>query len=205
MSPTSGTSRSTQVCLQLRAVAKRPHHSRRLLRLVWLLMTCLSAPAALEADETEPNMDLTPFVKLLDPLLTERGYERVGPGWYRRHEDSVLKIDLQPAKYAPGPYVNLSVSYRRYGTATEFADLKFQVTTRLQSLVPDPAYLVEITDLGSDIPAEEREASLRHLILTYGLPWLEGLVKLENARAFLAQGTSQAVFVVPEARGDLRP
>ena len=129
----------------------------------------------------------------------------MGLCWYRQHEDSVLKIDVQPARYAPGPYVNLSVSYRRYGTATEFADLKFQVTTRLQSLVPDPAYFAETIGLGSDVPAEEREASLRYLILTYGLPWLEGLAKFENARLFLAQGTSQAVFVVPEARADLKP
>ena len=150
-------------------------------------------------------MDVTPFVKFMDPLLAERGFVRVGLGWYTQHEDSVLKIDVQPARYAPGPYVNLSVSYRKYGTATEFADLKFQVTTRLQSLVPDPAYLVELTDLGSDIPAEEREAALWHLILTYGLQWLERLVKFENARVFLAQGTNQAVFVVPEARADLKP
>ena len=87
----------------------------------------------------------------------------------------------------------------------ELTDLKVQITTRLPSLVPDPAYLYELTDLGNDIPEKEREEALRSLILTYGLPWLEGLVKFENARGFLAQRTSQAVFVVPEARADLSP
>ena len=155
--------------------------------------------------ETEAIMDMTPFVKLMDPLLTERGFVRACLGWYRSHEDSVLKIDLQPARYAPGPYVNLSVSYRRYGTATELTDLKFQVTTRLTSLVPEPAYLVELTDLGNDIPEDEPAETLRHLISTYGLPWLDGLTSFESARAFLALRTSQAVFVGPEARADLRP
>lgn len=150
-------------------------------------------------------MDVTPLARLIDPLLTERGFVRVGLGWYRQHEDSVLKIDLQPARYAPGPYVNLSVSYRRYATATELTDLKFQLATRLPSLVPDPAYLYELTDLGTEIPEQEREQALRSRILTYGLPWLEGLAKFETAREFLSQRTSQAVSVSPEARADLRP
>jgi Domain of unknown function (DUF4304) len=159
-----------------------------------------------EAAETETIMDtVAPIVAIIDPLLTERGFVRSGLSWYRQHEDSVLKIDVQPAMYAPGPYVNLSVSYRRYGTAAELADVKFQVTTRLQGLVPEPAHLAELLDQQNHMPDADRGAELRHLILVYGLPWLEGLARFETARSFLAQRTSKAVFVVPEARADLQP
>ena len=172
---------------------------------MYLLAACLFVPAASAAAETEGTMDETRLVELIDPFLREQGFVRLGFSWHRQHEDSILKIDVQPAKYAPGPYVNLSVSYGRYGTATELTDLKFQVTTRLVSLVPDPPSLLELTDLGNGFPEEERQEGLRYQILTFGLPWLDGLTKFENARAFLARRTSEAVFIVPEARTDLKP
>ena len=149
-------------------------------------------------------MDERRLVELMDPFLRENGFVHLGFSWHREHEDSILKIDVQPAKYAPGPYVNLSVSYRRYGTTTELTDLKFQVTTRLVSLVPDPSYLLELTDLGNGFSDGERQEALRYQILTFALPWLDGLVKFENARAFLARKTSEAVFIVPEACADLK-
>jgi hypothetical protein len=155
--------------------------------------------------ETEVTMDETRLVELMDPFLREQGFVRLGFSWFMQQEDSILKIDVQPARYAPGPYVNLSVSYRRYGSATELTDLKVQVTTRLVSLVPDPPHLLDLTDLGNGFPEEERQEGLRYQILNFGLPWLDGLMKFEDARGFLARKTSESVFIAPEARVDLKP
>jgi hypothetical protein len=181
-------------------------HFRSLLAAVLLnIATCNLADAA-EAVETESPMNSVTIIEtIFDPLLTERGFVRSGLSWYAQREDSVLWIELQPAKYAPVPYVNLSVSYRKYGTVADYKDLKFQVTTRLEGMVPDPAHVAELLDPQYSISNEDRAAELQGLIVMYGLPWLEGLARFDTARSFLERRTSKAVFVVPEARGDLQP
>jgi hypothetical protein len=149
----------------------------------------------------------TAIANLLDPALVERGFVREGRNWYREHLDSILLINLQPATHAAGPYVNFGVYYRRYGrmAARPRAD-DCQLLTRLEGVIPlaDALRLDDLVNPGSELPETERHDTLQRLVLTYGLPWLEGLVRFDGARDFLALRTSEAVHIAPSARSDLR-
>ena len=76
--------------------------------------------------------------KVLDPVLVARGFTRSGYNWYREHPDSILLINLQPAKYSPGPYVNFCVYYRKYGNLTRPTDVDCHLRMRLEAKVHGP-------------------------------------------------------------------
>jgi hypothetical protein len=157
-------------------------------------------------DETSMGADRsTTVLEILDPLLVEQGFFRKVRDWFREHEDSVLLVNLQPARFRGGPYVNFCVYYRRYGNVTRPKLTECQLYTRLESVVPTPdaVRVDELVDPDSKIPDDDRRAELQRLVLTYGLPWLDGLVKFDTARDVLARRTSKGVFVAPLARPDL--
>lgn len=101
--------------------------------------------------------------------------------------------------------MNFGVFYRRYGDITGPKLTECQLYTRLESVVPTPDALRAdaLVNPDSEMPDDYRAAELQRLVLTYGLPWLDGLVKFDTARDFLARRTSKGVFIAPSARPDL--
>jgi hypothetical protein len=108
---------------------------------------------------------------------------------HRDHEDSILLIDLQRAKYVAGPYTNFGAYYRRYGTDSRPKLTDCQVYTRSEDLIPTSEIfrLSDLVNPDTNIPDADRSRELRQLVLNFGLPWLEGLVSFDGARDFLVR------------------
>jgi hypothetical protein len=163
--------------------------------------TLVAPPAAHESLDMRKAADAV--ATLIEPILAERGFVRQGLRWYRREEDSVLVVDVQAARFSPGPYLNFGAYYHQYGSLEMPPLAECQVWTRLNSLVPDPRRVDELLDMSKAIDAEQRGTELRETIRRYALPWLEGIRTLDDAKAFLSLNTSKAVLILPVARPDL--
>jgi len=144
---------------------------------------------------------------IIDSALTARGFARSGLRWFRDEGESILLVEIQPARYAPGPYINFAVYYRHYGEPPRLHSADFHVNTRLESVVPLECVLRvdSLVDPNSALSDEARQIDLNAWVVEYGLPWLAGLTRWAEARAFLARRTSKGVFIAPAVRSDLEP
>ncbi len=144
------------------------------------------------------------IAEILDPSLAEQGFVRSGGRWYRYKEESVLVIDVQPARYSPGPYINLGVYYYKYGSQRQPDIVDCHVDTRLTSLVANPRRGDELLDPTNSIPYDARRDELRAMIQGSAMPWLQSMARLDTAKAVLAN-SPKAAHIAPIARADLRP
>lgn len=136
-------------------------------------------------------------------MLREAGFTRSGLSWYRPEKDSVLLVNVQSARYSPGPYVNLGVYYFKYGDIDKPDIVDCHVTTRLNRLlsVADAFRQNELLDATNEITDDVRRPELQNMIRSYALPWLEGLARFDEARSFLeSRGVGH---ISPAARSDL--
>ena len=142
---------------------------------------------------------------LIDSSLKEQGFIRKGLSWFHYEQESISVINVQPAAYAPGPYINLGIYYYRYGDADTPDIVECHLDTRLTSVLPKEQAFREITllDLTNDIPTEVRRDELQALIRAYGIPLLAKLASIDAARVVLSQ-TPTIVHVAPTVRADLR-
>jgi hypothetical protein len=144
------------------------------------------------------------MAQLVDPMLKQNGFVRRGLHWYRHEHESVLVVDVQPARSAPGPYINLGVYYFKYGDRQDPKIVDCHVDTRLTSVVPNPLRGDELLDVTNDISDDVRREELGNMFQLYAIPWFEGMLRLDTARAFLASNPKVA-HVAPVARADLKP
>lgn len=144
------------------------------------------------------------IAKILNPALVELGFVRNGNRWLRYEEESILVVDVQYARYSPGPHVNLGVYYHKYGSerAPEIVDC--HVDTSLISVIPNPRRGIELLNPKNDLPQEVRRDELEVAVRSYGLSWLQSMARQETARAILAQNPA-AAHVSRVANDDLRP
>jgi hypothetical protein len=144
---------------------------------------------------------ISSFVEILDPVLKAYGFSRKGNNWYRNNDDSIVMVSLQASW--PGPLVNLGVFYPRYGAIAWPEINECHVYTRLEALTPCSARLDELLAPASPISEDIRQNELQQVVAKYGLPWLNGMSKFDDARSFLAKKTSGGVFITPTVRPDL--
>ena len=180
-------------------------------RALFAMLLLLAAGRLLaNQDDTETDMALSPTKsvgEILAPTLGGRGFVRSGNRWLREESESIILVELQPAKYSAGPYINFGVYYRKYGNEAPADNEECHLSTRLESVIPlaDALQLDNLLDPNSSLSKDERRVRLANLVVTYGLPWLEGLTRFSTARAFLAKETSKGVFIAPALRKELRP
>jgi Domain of unknown function (DUF4304) len=163
-----------------------------------------SAGADPRAEELRMASAAAQIGEILDPSLVELSFVRSGTRWFRYEEESVLVIDVQPARYSPGPYVNLGVYYYKYGTQKEPNIVDCHVDARLTSMVPNPLRGDELLNPTNDIPYDVRRDELQTMIRSYAMPWLQSMARLDTAKAVLAHNP-KAAHVAPIARADLQP
>lgn len=144
------------------------------------------------------------IAKLLDPELRRSGYVRNGLRWYRYESESVLVIDVQPAKHRLGPYLNLGVYYFKYGHADKPSIEACHVLMRLKRIVPNPLREMELLDLPNGLSESIRQSELVQMFVTYGFPWLESVSTIESAKVVFADKNKPLALVVEkEVRADL--
>jgi hypothetical protein len=143
------------------------------------------------------------IAQLLSPALQEGGFIRSGLSWYRYENESILVVNIQPAQYAPGPYINLGVYYYKYGRADKPDIVDCHVTTRLTRVVPNALREIMLLDMTNDISSTARSDELQEMIRNYGIPWLKGLAEFNAARSFLANSANPG-HVAPIARTELK-
>jgi hypothetical protein len=152
-------------------------------------------PAAMTANSSSSTAEI------LSPVLAERGFVRIGDSWYRQDQESVLMVDLQSSW--PGPLLNFGVYWRKYGALTHPRIAQCHVWNRLEIMGPDALEVSALTDPSSGLSDDDRRRQLQRLVLTYGLPWLEGLSRFDTARSFLAEPRNRPAFIAREARQEL--
>lgn len=150
-----------------------------------------------------PRNPASVIAETLAALLHESGFIRTGLRWYRYEEDSILLIDIQPARSYPGPYINLGVYYYRYGDVDKPRIEECHASMRLTSVVPSGRRERELLDLSNDISIGVRGQELAEMIRAYAIPWLEGAAKFDTAKSFLAKNKSRPAYIMPIARADL--
>jgi hypothetical protein len=176
----------------------------------WLVVTILAWFPAMNVRSAEDQfMSSSPastVAKILEPLLKERGFDRSGLRFYRYEDESILLVDVQPARAAPGPYINLGVYYYRYGAVDTPDIVACHLSNRLTAVVPqDKAFReIELLDLSNEISLQVRGDELKDLLRAYGIPWLDRLSRFDAAKAVLAEHPT-AAYVAPIARADLKP
>ena len=151
-----------------------------------------------------PSRAATEVAGLFAPVLLEKGFIRNGLSFYQYTGESILLIDIQPGTPWLGPYVNLGVYYNKFGEMDRPRIVDCHVQTRLISVVPNPLREEELLRMANDIPLETRRAELLEMMRNSGLPWLEGVAIIDEARTFLP-GSSKAAHIAPIARGELTP
>lgn len=139
---------------------------------------------------------------LLESILRDVGFTRHGLSWYRYERDSILAVDIQPAKYSPWPYINLGVYYFKYGKLERPDISDCQVTTRLTSIVPNPLREMELLDVTNDLPWSTRKTELQDTLVHYGILWLHRLAKFAEAKILLSDKTMSG-YIAPLARAEL--
>jgi hypothetical protein len=162
------------------------------------------SPTAISSaeDRTMASNPAIAIVNVIDPVLRERGFSSQGFRWYRYEHESILVLEVQPARYSPGPYINLGVYYYRYGRARTPKIVECQVDTRLTSLLPNPLRGDELLDASNQIPDDVRRAELEDIVRSFAVPWLEKMALFAEARAVLASNPTVA-HIAPIARPDL--
>lgn len=164
--------------------------------------------ALLESHETDMSASASAIVKrILDPVLSPVGFIRKGSSYFRESEAAILVVNLQSGS-DPGPYLNLGVYYLALGTHTRPDITECHLWTRLEALAPIRSQrtdlvmsrLSELVDPKTDISDYDRANELQQLVLTYALPWLNGVARFDTARSFLATQSSRPVYVAASVR-----
>jgi len=178
---------------------RRCHH---LIGVAWIAVTLLSVSTW--AAERMSSSTTEQTAEYVDPVLQTNGFVRSGLSWYRYEEESILVINLQPARYASGPYVNLGVYFLKFGHADQPDIVDCHVQTRLTRVVANAPREIELLDFSNEITADVRRDELREMVSAYGVPWLAGLARIEAAKSYFAGGSTVG-HVAPIARADLLP
>lgn len=163
-----------------------------------------SAAADMGAEEFGMTSAASQIAGIVDPFLKQSGFVRSGLHWYHYEDQSVLVIEVQPARYSPGPYINMGVYYFKYGSLRNPKIVDCHVDTGLTSVVPNPLRGDELLDVSNDISTAVRRSELEVMLRSYALPWLESMARLDAAKAVLADNP-KAAHVAPIARADLKP
>ncbi len=178
--------------------------ARALLAIFTMVCIWKSAAAGTDAEEVGMTSAASQIAGIVDPFLKQSGFVRSGLRWYHYEDQSVLVIDVQPARYSPGPYINMGVYYFKYGNLRNPKIVDCHVDTGLTSVVPNPLRGDELLDVSNDISIEVRRSELEVMLRSYALPWLESMARLDAAKAVLADNPT-AAHVAPIARADLKP
>ena len=149
-----------------------------------------------------PATSAAQIAKVLAPVLKDLGFVRSRFRWYRYEKESILVVDIQPARFSPGPYINLGVYYREYGISDKPGIVDCHVDDRLTALTPDPLRGDELLNPWNDISPETRREELEAMIRMYGMPWLTSFSNIDRAKKVLA-ANPKAAHVAPIARAEL--
>lgn len=150
----------------------------------------------------EPRSAAIQIAELLQPAMEREGFVRKGLRWYRYESESTLVVEVQPAEFLPGPYINLGIYYLRYGT-DQYPDIvDCQLDTGLVSVVPNPLRANALLDPNNTIPRDVRRQELEDLLYAHAIPWLQSMASFDAARLIIKQNPA-AAHVAPRARGDM--
>src|SRR5262245_24413729 len=94
------------------------------------------------------------------PALRVQGFKKAGPTWRKWTPDATAVLNIQGSQWGPSFYVNLGVLFRALDNRDKPCEYHCHVRTRLDSLVPDVARLLDVLDLDKPIPPEDRNREL---------------------------------------------
>jgi Domain of unknown function (DUF4304) len=77
------------------------------------------------------------IVRILDPVLRDKGFSRTKKTWYLARPETVLLVDLQKSEFSKKYYVNLGVSVLRLSTDPRPKINKCPISHRLEMLVQE--------------------------------------------------------------------
>lgn len=122
--------------------------------------------------------------------------------WYVRSAETIVVLNLQKSQYAASYYVNVAVWLLAAGPADAPKPSECHVQTRLERLVPPPAFeerLTALLDLNSAIEEETRHEELHALMCEHLLPAIQAAATLEGLRS---AGEGQRLVTASLVDGD---
>jgi hypothetical protein len=141
------------------------------------------------------------IAELIQPTLQQEGFLRKGQRWYSYEKNATAIIEVQTAKYSPGPYINLGIFYLKYGESKYPKIVDCQIYTRVLGLVPNPERLNDLLDPTNGIPRDIRGKELADAFHSYLIPWLRTMTDVGEAKSVLMKNPRVA-HVAVEARED---
>jgi hypothetical protein len=136
-------------------------------------------------------------------LLKPLGFRRHRSTWHLLRAETVLVLNLQKSAFGAIFYANLGVYFRALGSETTPPEYRCHLRTRLDRLCPDPSALLVALDLESSLDSPQRDAALRHHILSVAIPWLQARETEAKARAALLAEPQPTGLVTLAAKAHL--
>lgn len=83
------------------------------------------------------------FKTALAKVFHEAGFSHRGRSWFLAGQDSIVVIGLQKSDYDEKYYINFGIWLKRFGSTDQPKENQCHIQTRLTSLFPNHASLVE--------------------------------------------------------------